>query len=166
MNDIEARIRRFESDPNWIELPLPVDPGSDRCESVLVERCVDNTFRVVASPGFVEGIAAGDIICRDLDRAEGYRIVKRGSNLSIRFVLGENSSELLDARNELESALSQLGGHLDGTMGKRGLTFTIPVSAGFPAVESVLATAVERFPGSTWWYGNVYDEATGESLDW
>ena len=45
------------------------------------------------------------------------------------------------------------------------LVFSVPVTAGFPAIERFFADARARFRGSEWWFGNVYD-ADGKPLEW
>jgi hypothetical protein len=62
--------------------------------------------------------------------------------------------------------VAQLGGSQDGAI-ERGLAFTIPVSAGFAAVEAVFNAWVAEHAGWEWHYGNVYDPADGVTpLGW
>jgi hypothetical protein len=45
--------------------------------------------------------------------------------------------------------------------------FTVPVSAGFGAVEAAFDGYVRRQPGAEWYFGNVYDERDGMTpLNW
>lgn len=45
--------------------------------------------------------------------------------------------------------------------------YTVPVSAGFVAIEGVLNGLNDRFPDYEWFYGNVYDPKDGETpLNW
>jgi hypothetical protein len=63
-----------------------------------------------------------------------------------------------------------IGGWLDG--GKDGtsvhlLIFTIPVRAGFGAIEGVMARISEKFAVVNWMYGNIYDIKDGVTpLNW
>ncbi len=47
-------------------------------------------------------------------------------------------------------------------MGDVGLSFTVPVKAGFPAVEAAMREVV----GDEWYFSNVYDLATNQPLNW
>jgi hypothetical protein len=58
-------------------------PG--KTQPVEVEAISANHYRVLYSPGFVEGIAAGDTI-RIIDRGLGlFEVVSRGGNVAIKF---------------------------------------------------------------------------------
>ena len=47
------------------------------------------------------------------------------------------------------------------------LVLTLPLSAGWSAIEASLNAALERTGGSSWLYGNVYDPLDGETqLGW
>jgi hypothetical protein len=47
------------------------------------------------------------------------------------------------------------------------LVFTVPVAAGFPAIEKRLERRVDELPGATWWYGNVYEAGDpSRPLNW
>ena len=57
----------------------------------------------------------------------------------------------------LGARFAALGGHLDGRTATN-LVYTVPVTAGFDAIEAIfadLASSVE------WYYGNVYDPKDG-----
>ncbi len=165
--DIQERIRRFETDSKWIEVELPVDPADEPKESVLVEKLSADRFRIVSTPGFVENLATDDVISLDSDRSQGYRLLTRGGNLAVRFVLASRfcPRDRHEAQEFLDQELTRHRGRLDGFMGERGLTYTVPVSAGFDAVEAIMGSAVVRFSDSTWWHGNVYDDAD-QPLNW
>ncbi len=143
-------------------------PGDERTESVLVERVSTDCYRIASTPGFVENLAAGDFIGLDPTLPEGYRLlISRGRNLAIRFVLASDAplSARAVAQQFLDRQFSSLKGQLDGHMGTRGLVYTVPLAAGFDAVDGVMGRAVERFSGSTWWYGNVYGK-DDQPLNW
>jgi hypothetical protein len=47
------------------------------------------------------------------------------------------------------------------------LVLTVPVSAGFQVVENVLSAFIQELPGTTWWYGNVYEAGDpNKPLNW
>jgi hypothetical protein len=50
---------------------------------------------------------------------------------------------------------------------ERMLVFTIPVTAGFSRVEAAFNSMAAGVEGSTWWYGNVYENGdTTRPLGW
>lgn len=151
--------------PDTINLAVDTNPdGSPFYESILVDVLGENHYRVVASPGLAEGIAAGDEIELAPEERLGYRHLKRGGNISIQFFW--HDGDIKQALREMEPKAKALGGRIDGeTPGL--LVFTIPVRASFPAIEKIFYDAEKRYPGSHWMYGNVYDPADGKTpLNW
>ena len=64
----------------------------------------------------------------------------------------------------LTTAFERLGGIVEMPVDRRFIVVTVPVSAGFPAIEEV----VERWTADRdcpWGYGNVYD-ADDNPLNW
>jgi hypothetical protein len=60
----------------------------------------------------------------------------------------------------------ELRGWLDGKAAKE-LVYTIPVSAGFPAIEGLFSEVKAAYPDVEWYFGNVYDERDGVTpLNW
>jgi hypothetical protein len=150
------------------ELLVPVFGGGARQgeESLPVADAGAGRFRLLASPGFVEGLAAGDELELADDAPLGYHVLRRGGNLCVWLYfardVAEGSAEAADARRVAES----LGGRVDGGYA-RMVVLTIPLAAGFAAVEGALDAAVARHAGASWSYGNVYDPRDGETpLDW
>ena len=134
--------------------------GSEAREEVVLERLGAMRFKVVQSPGLVLGIAAGDVIEVSGDR---FKIVTRGQNVAIQVFAREGLDEL---EQRLTSSLSKLGGWLDGRAALQ-LVYTVPVSAGFPAIEQALRQTVAQYKGAEWYYGNVYDNDDGVTpLNW
>lgn len=149
----------LKNDPAWMTIQLPVEPGHDASEEVLVERVTDG-YRIASSPGMVEGLAADDVIELAAAEPHGYRLVRRGMNLCIHlFTQAEQRDRI---QTELEFRLRPLGGWLDGKMGSVGLCFTVPSRAGFPEVERAMHEVV----GDEWYFSNVYDPVTNEPLEW
>lgn len=157
---LAEKFWRLEHDPAWTTILLPVEPGREAREEVLVERLGENRFRVASSPGMIEGLAADDVIEPAPRELRGYRLVWRGKNLCIHLFTRAEQRDLV--RGALEEGLGRLGGWLDGTMGEVGLCFTVPLTASFPAVEAAMRAVV----GEEWYYSNVYDLATNEPLNW
>lgn len=64
-------------------------------------------FRVRGSPGLVEGLAAGDGLELDAAAPLGYRLLRRGGNLSVWFYCArdvrENDAEQADLRGAVEA---------------------------------------------------------------
>jgi hypothetical protein len=150
-----------------IEIQLPVldESGQRGFDEVLpAERLGRKRFRLLASPGLVEGVAAGDELELAPADPTGYRVLRRGGQLCIWVYVPEPPPEQTETR--LARAAATLGGYLDG--GNTGLRIlTVPVSAGFGRVEGELATVVADLGGSTWAYGNVYDRRNGgRPLGW
>jgi hypothetical protein len=59
-----------------------------------------------------------------------------------------------------------LGGTLDGRAPNLTV-FTVPVTAGFAAVEAAFNRLVAQHPEVEWYFGNVYDPADGVTpLGW
>ena len=134
--------------------------GEPVFEQVLAEKLeAEDTYRVVASPGLVLGVAAGDVLRVDLPAGE-FEVVSRGGNICVHFY-GPHS--LGDA---VAAELCSLGGRLDGRA--RNLTvITVPASNGFTELENILNRAVQRNPGTEWYYGNIYDAQDGVTpLNW
>jgi Domain of unknown function (DUF4265) len=119
------------------------------------------------SPGLALGAAAGDVV--EVDRDGAFRVISRGGNVAVHVGAPAAANSQRDALTE---AIRALGGWLDG----RGWTrdgasslsvYTIPVSAGFPAILEVLAAFSSAAPGSEWYYANVYDPADDKTpLNW
>lgn len=131
---------------------LPAEPlGGDR-------------YRLMASPGLVEGVAAGDEIELDSSLRAGFRVLQRSGQLCIWFYLPKPAPEAADAR--VIRAADRLGGYLDG--GRAQLrVLTIPVATGFDAIARELDAASRDLAGSTWLYGNVYEGGNPERpLEW
>ncbi|HVV87276.1 MAG TPA: DUF4265 domain-containing protein [Kofleriaceae bacterium] len=130
-------------------------------EEVLAERQGHGRYRVLRSPGLVQGVAADDII--DVDGNGDFHIVIRGGNVSVH-VLAIRDMPRLEA--VLRPALEALGGRLDGKAPKL-LVFTVPLSAGFVSIEEALNRTLRGFADAEWYFGNVYDPVDGVTpLNW
>ena len=131
-------------------------------ETVHADAIGGSRYRLLSSPGFVLGVAAGDEIELLGDDGE-FRVVRRAGNVAVQLFSREPVAGFRDA---LAAAVrEELGGVLDGGI-ERGLVFTIPAAAGFAAIEALFEHEVHARPGTEWMYGNVYDPDTGEPLGW
>src|SRR5262249_27089286 len=130
--------------------------GEPLREPVHVEPLGNQRYRLLYSPGFVQGIAAGDEFTL-LNNDGAFEVVRRSGNLAVQ-VFSPETVEPIKA--DLSQRVAALGGTLDGGI-ERGLVFTIPLRAGFPAIEAVFNQFVAEHPGLEWYYGNVYDPSDG-----
>ena len=150
------------------ELVVPVFSNGVRQgeETLPVASMGDGRYRLLASPGFVEGLAAGDEFELDPSVPCGHRVLHRGGNLCVWFYHSEPLTESSAATADVRRVAESLGGHLDGGY-SRMLVLTIPLAAGFDAVAQAFDDAVRRHAGSAWLYGNVYDPSDGMTpLNW
>ena len=149
-----------------IVLPVFVDEERRGEEAIPAESLGGARFRITASPGMVEGLAAGDEIEADVTERLGYRLLSRGGNLCVWFFFPRPVDETHPDVYALATSVEAIGGWLDGGYA-RMVVFTIPVTAGFAAVEQIFDDAVARLPESAWAYGNVYDPRDGSTpLGW
>jgi hypothetical protein len=139
--------------------------GKPAYEELPVEERAPGEFLLLASPGLVLGIAAGDVI--RLSPAKKAQVIERGGNLCIQ-IFSEKPVSTLEP--VVTKSLAALGGRLDAKHASKNgyeLVYTIHVDAGFAAVESALDEVVARFGEATWYFGNVYDPSDGVTpLNW
>jgi hypothetical protein len=120
-----------------------LDPGGGR-------------FRLLHSPGFVLGIAAGDEF-RLLGEDGSFEVLSRSGNVAVQVFSRESIEPLV---GELTRRVPEIGGILDGRI-ERGMVFTIPIGVGFPTIEEVFDALVSAHPGLEWLYGNIYHPSDG-----
>jgi hypothetical protein len=157
-----------DTDDATRELAVPVfsNGAQQGEESLPVVALGGGRYRLLASPGFVEGLAAGDELELDPSVPCGHRVLRRGGNLCVWFYHAEPVSESSAATADVRLVAESLGGQLDGGY-SRMLVLTIPLAAGFDAVARAFDDAVRRHAGSAWLYGNVYDPSDGMTpLNW
>jgi hypothetical protein len=130
---------------------------------VVADAKTADEYRLLKSPGFLRGLAAGDRIRFPARNEAGFELLKRSGNLSIRVLRKDD----LDAVAQVLSPELEL---LDGSLDQqtlRLLVYSIHVSIGFQTLEILLDRIIGQFPGTVWYYGNVYDPADGVTpLDW
>ncbi|MFI5862605.1 DUF4265 domain-containing protein [Streptomyces sp. NPDC051546] len=156
MRDTEDSIDRSD----FVGLPLRVEAtsGASADEIVAVTRMSDGRYLVRLSPGFVRGIAAGDVIDYD-DASKSASVIERGGNVAVQVFHRDTPEEIIET---LKVNAVELGGRVDGELSSL-VVLTFPLDTGFPAIESLLSLLPEA--GIEWDYGNVFD-AQGEPLSW
>ena len=117
-------------------------------------------YRLLSSPGFVEGLAAGDEFELSADAPQGYRVLARGGNLCVWFYFHRDVDAGSPETADISRTAAALGGRVDGGW-SRMLVITVPLTAGWSAIEASMNEAVERLGASSWLYGNVYDPIDG-----
>jgi hypothetical protein len=132
-------------------------------EVLEVVRDAAGLVRLLHSPALVDGIASSDLLELDPSALCGFRVILRGGMVAVVFVLPSVDLRAR-AQSEMSKEIRTLGGLCDGGPDFT-LVFSVPVTAGFPAIERFFADARARFRGSEWWFGNVYD-ADGKPLEW
>lgn len=116
---------------------------------------------MLGTPGIAQGCATGDEIVVEPDGS--HLVQRRGGNVAVHiYTRGSFSPEDLAG---LRAAFAHVGGSVEAPANGRFAVVTVPVVAGFPAIEaaihgwSVDRDDVERN------FGNVYDES-GSLLNW
>jgi hypothetical protein len=149
---------------------LLVSPGPSArpvYEDVSARPTANGGWVLDASPGLALGTAAGDVV--EVDRDGTFRVISRAGNVAVHVGAAAAANS---QRAALTKAIRALGGWLDGIGwtrdGANSLSvYTIPVAAGFPAIQGALAAFSSAVPGSEWYYANVYDPADDKTpLNW
>ncbi len=145
-----------------IELLIEYRNGRAQKEPVHAEQIGEGKYRILHSPGFVQGIAAGDTV--RLNSEDGsFEVIERAGNIAVQLF---SETPFDDRKKDITQKVEGIGGFLDGAI-DRGMVFTIPLSAGFAEIERILGQILEEYPGTEWYYGNVYDPTDGITpLNW
>lgn len=107
-------------------------------EELLLDDLGGGLHRLVTTPGVALGLAAGDTVTVSKDGAA--RVVRRGGNVALHLYGPHDVADLVTPEVE-----RQLLGTMDGRA--RNLTvYTVPVSLGFAAIESMLDRFVKVHP--------------------
>jgi hypothetical protein len=155
-----------------VDVHLAVDtPGQEGSfEAVPAVAAGEGRYRILASPGFAPGTAAGDIIELDVNRKGHFKVVERSGNICIQVFFANPDQE--DRKRVLERAtalIRSIGGWLDGGMDAKSshlVIYTVPASVDFPAIEGAIAEMSKEPTFDSWMYGNVYDEDGVTPLNW
>jgi hypothetical protein len=139
------------------------ESGQPVLEEVPVEVLGPNHYRLLASPGILDGLASGDTFTVD-PISHLYRVKEHGGNLCVQvWYPGLDLAGRVDA--ELVPGVMRLGGSLDGREQELS-SFTIPLSAGMAAIEELFNAWVDGADGATWSFGNAYEEDGSTPLPW
>jgi len=133
--------------------------GQSVYERLPAEELGNNLYRLLRSPAFAPGIARGDTV--ELREGGVVDVVERSGLLVIRLFARAGISAMAAT---LGPALNSFDGEIEHE-DERMLVFSVPVSAGFGAIEAVMTQLLEGQGDAAWRYGNVYD-AEGEPLNW
>jgi hypothetical protein len=117
-------------------------------------------YDVVGSPGLACGCAAGDRIRVASDGQ--FDVIRRGGNLCLVVVPRRPAGQ--GEITALRSAFDRLGGLVEMPANGRFIVITVPIAAGFPAVEEA-ASAWAASNEAEWYFGNVHDE-NDRPLNW
>lgn len=140
-----------------VKLVAAQNRGEPVYENVLADSVGGRRVRLAHTPGLVLGLAAGDIIEVDSTTGE-HDLVSRGGNIAVQ-IYGPPALAM-----SIEPKIGNLGGWHDG--GVKNLTiFTVPASAGFEELQSILNTLAAD-GRVEWYYGNVYADDGITPLGW
>jgi uncharacterized protein DUF4265 len=159
----QPTLDRSKQEQATVELFVDWTSDGERFfEEVPVEPLGEARYRILASPGLLDGLAAGDVFERRDDGT--FEVIERSGNLCIQIWYADTDlGTRVDA--ELIPGVTALGGWLDGrTKGASVLTF--PLSAGFPRIEELLDGWAATAPEARWSYANVYAEDGWTPLRW
>jgi hypothetical protein len=130
-------------------------------EELAAESLGEGRFKLLRSPGLTLGLAAGDVFVLDGQRSP--QPVSRGGDLCIQII---DRVGVAWARAAVRERLLALNGRVDGET-RELLVLTVPVRAGFEAVERLMNSLQGASASLTWFYGNVYDPRDGTTpLNW
>ncbi|MBY0548240.1 MAG: DUF4265 domain-containing protein [Candidatus Obscuribacterales bacterium] len=145
-------------DIQHVELPIILKGArAGRGEMVEVEAAPNARFTVFEAPAFVEGLAVGDVFELAPEELSGFKVTYHSGNLTIWLMLPEGAVYREEDRPGLDAVIGELGGVFDGCAVKKILIFSVHVTAMFDQIEKLMERLTEKYPGSTWQYGNVYD---------
>jgi len=155
-----------------IDVQLAIDAvgGEGQLEAVPAVPVGEGRYKILASPGFAPGAAAGDVIEIDPDRKGHFKVVERSGNLCIQvFFVNADMEERKRVLDRSTAKVRSIGGWLDGgkdVANSHLIIYTIPVTSGFPAIERVMNEIAKEPTFATWMFGNVYAEDGVTPLNW
>ncbi len=145
-----------EDHSEHVRLRLDVD------ELVPARPLGEELYLVLATPGMVYGCAAGDTVRVEADGR--FAVVRRGGNVAVH-IYAKPPLERRDIE-DLRGRFDPLRGVVEAPAHRRFAVVTVPVSAGFPAIEAALGGWMSvRTDTAEWFFGNVYDD-NGAELGW
>lgn len=145
-----------EDHSEHVRLRLDVD------ELVPAKPLGEGVFLVLATPGMVYGCAAGDTVRVQPDGQ--FAVLRRGGNVAVH-IYAKPPLEQRDI-DDLHGKFDPLRGLVEAPAHRRFAVVTVPVAAGFPAIEAAIAGWMSfRAHTAEWFFGNVYDD-DGDALHW
>jgi hypothetical protein len=160
---VVAVVRRSEGEIKLPEVALRAEGGSSPVhELVPAQDLGDCRYRLLQSPGLVEGLAAGDEVKVSGDGS--FEILQRFGNLVV-WVFGTEPSVLSQLEEQLTPLVARIGGCLDGGT-RLSLIYTIPVTVGFGRIEAVFKSVVDEPANASWMFSNVYGPDGKTPLEW
>ena len=118
-------------------------------------------YVVLATPGLANGCAAGDTVQVVGDGR--FTVVERGGNVAVHvYPVATLEGREVEA---LQRLFDPLGGVVEAPEPPSFVVVTVPVSAGFSAIEDAMDIWLAVRSETTWYFGNVYDES-GQPLGW
>lgn len=155
----------FELMVMQLSLPVVIEGKRHVSELVEVEQIEGARFKIVCPPTMVEGLASGDVIEVDEQQVAGFKVVEHSGLITIWLFFESAKQRDENTANPLfEELLMPLDGRLD-SLAKQSAIFSIPVSAGFHAIEQVFDRLCASLPGAGWMYGNVWG-GDNQPLNW
>ncbi|NIB41717.1 DUF4265 domain-containing protein [Pseudomaricurvus alkylphenolicus] len=140
---------------------LRVEGSEGGTQPVEVESISSNVYRILYSPGFVEDVAAGDIIRVTDEETGAFEVIEYGGNVSVKI---SDTSLIIEKLSKIDQILSKVNARRDGNL-EHVAVWTIPAESGFEAIETSIAKACELLEEPVWWYGNVYD-SQNNPINW
>jgi hypothetical protein len=143
----------------------PRADGTPFIELVPARPLADGTYEVVATPGIANGCAAGDRVRVEPDGS--FEVAERGGNVAVNVAVHVYSRPALSGEQlgTLRHRFDSLAGFVESPDPARFAVVTVPVAAGFPAIEAAIEGWVAEQADVEWLFGNVYD-AEGRPLGW
>jgi hypothetical protein len=129
-------------------------------EPVPATAVAPGVYDILASPAMVYGCAAGDQIRVAEDGT--FEVLHRGGNLCLVLLPAAPPADLDVA--VLSTEFQRLRGVVELPQDRRFIVVTVPVTAGFPAIEAAVNSWTTG-RGCAWEYCNVYDD-DGNPLGW
>jgi hypothetical protein len=150
-----------------VTLPtIGVDQRKVGSEVLDIEEIGPNRYRLIYSPGLVEGLAGGDEFEFTEENSAGFNVLRRSGNLCLWLIFDEPTDFSAPNIKDLGARVKGIGNDLDGGT-HRSLIFTVSLQAGFNAIKEIFDAFVQAARGTHWFYGNVYDpKEPTKPLNW
>lgn len=135
--------------------------GTPAIEVVPCDDLGGRRYRILGSPAFAMGCAAGDVVLVDDDA--NFVVEARHGNVGVQIYAGEQMRA--ESLGELRDRFVELNGLVEWPKDPRFAVVTVPAVSGFPAIEAAIGRWCAENPGTEWQFANVYTE-DGKPLNW